>query len=100
MPVLELAFVPDVPVLVRGSVLVPVLELAFVRDMPVLVRGFFCACTKTGIRAHRASSSTGICQFYNGDWMVPVLKLAFMRSMPVLVRGSASSRTGIEWCLY
>ena len=38
VPVLELAFVPDVPVLVRGSALVPVLELAFVRDMPVLVR--------------------------------------------------------------
>jgi hypothetical protein len=45
VPVLELAFVRDVPVLVRGPAsssgdfLVPVLELAFVPDVPVLVRG-------------------------------------------------------------
>ena len=44
----------------------PVLELAFVRDVPVLVRGFLGARTKTGIRAHRASSSTGICQIERG----------------------------------
>ena len=77
MPVLKLAFVRIVPVLVvrgsasyNGDFLVPVLKLAFMRSMPVLVRGSAIlergldgARTKTGIRARRASSSTGLCQF-------------------------------------